>query len=130
MVKMRKEGSILIRSLFFVVIIFTLSLSIFRFQNLNLRSIHSILITKKITNYIDVIKNELYFNKQNSYIGNGIYIREENLNLKNYKEFNEIFENNVDDDENYFYLESKSPNVINITYFYKQKSLLSEEFEI
>ncbi len=130
MVKMRKEGSILIRSLFFVVIIFTLSLSIFRFQNLNLRSIHSILITKKITNYIDVIKNELYFNKQNSYIGNGIYIREENLNLKNYKEFNEIFENNVDNDENYFYLESKSPNVINITYFYKQKSLLSEEFEI
>lgn len=127
---MRKEGSILIRSLFFVVIIFTLSLSIFRFQNLNLRSIHSILITKKITNYIDVIKNELYFNKQNSYIGNGIYIREENLNLKNYKEFNEIFENNVDNDENYFYLESKSPNVINITYFYKQKSLLSEEFEI
>lgn len=130
MVKMRKEGSILIRSLFFVVIIFTLSLSIFRFQNLNLRSIHSILITKKITNYIDVIKNELYFNKQNSYIGNGIYIREENLNLKNYKEFNKIFENNVDNDENYFYLESKSPNVINITYFYKQKSLLSEEFEI
>lgn len=130
MVKMRKEGSILIRSLFFVVIIFTLSLSIFRFQNLNLRSIHSILITKKITNYIDVIKNELYFNKQNSYIGNGIYIREENLNLKNYKEFNEIFENNVDNDENYFYLESKSLNVINITYFYKQKSLLSEEFEI
>ena len=130
MVKMRKEGSILIRSLFFVVIIFTLSLSIFRFQNLNLRSIHSILITKKITNYIDVIKNELYFNKQNSYIGNGIYIREENLNLKNYKEFNEIFENNVDNDENYFYLESKSPNVINITYFYKQQSLLSEEFEI
>lgn len=127
---MRKEGSILIRSLFFVVIIFTLSLSIFRFQNLNLRSIHSILITKKITNYIYVIKNELYFNKQNSYIGNGIYIREENLNLKNYKEFNEIFENNVDNDENYFYLESKSPNVINITYFYKQKSLLSEEFEI
>ena len=85
MVKMRKEGSILIRSLFFVVIIFTLSLSIFRFQNLNLRSIHSILITKKITNYIDVIKNELYFNKQNSYIGNGIYIREENLNLKTIK---------------------------------------------
>lgn len=130
MVKMRKEGSILIRSLFFVVIIFTLSLSIFRFQNLNLRSIHSVLITKKITNYIDVIKNELYFNKQNLYIGNGIYIREENLNLKNYKEFNEIFENNVENDENYFYLESKSPNVINITYFYKQKSLLSEEFEI
>lgn len=130
MVKMRKEGSILIRSLFFVVIIFTLSLSVFRFQNLNLRSVHSALITKKITNYIDVIKNELYFNKQNSYIENGIYIREENLNLKNYKEFNEIFENNVDNDENYFYLESKAPNVINITYFYKQKSLLSEEFEI
>ena len=130
MVKVRKEGSILIRSLFFVVIIFTLSLAIFRFQNLNLRSVHFVLITKKITNYIDVIKNELYFNKQNLYIGNGIYIREENLNLKNYKEFNEIFENNVDNDENYFYLESKSPNVINITYFYKQKSLLSEEFEI
>ena len=46
MVKVRKEGSILIRSLFFVVIIFTLSLSIFRFQNLNLRSVHFVFITK------------------------------------------------------------------------------------
>lgn len=130
MVRLRKEGSVLIRSLFFIVIIFILSSSIFRFQNLNLRSIHYVLITKKITNYIDVIKNELYFNKQNLYIGNGIYITEENLNLKNYKNFNEIFENNLDNHENYFYLESKSPSVINITYFYKQKYLLSEEFEI
>lgn len=129
MVKFKKDGSILIRNLFFIVIIFVLTLSILRFQSLNLKTMNSVLSTKKFTNYVDIIKNELYFNKQYLHIEGEVYIDEKNIKLNNYKDFKDIFENNYHD-ENYFCLRLKSENIIEISYFNKQKLFFSEIFEI
>lgn len=127
--KFKKDGSILIRNLFFIVIIFVLTLSILRFQSLNLKTINSVLSTKKIINYVDIIKNELYFNKQYLHIDSEVYIDEKNINSNNYKDFKDIFEKNYYD-ENYFCLRLKSENVVEISYFNKQKLFFSEIFEI
>lgn len=124
MIRLKKQGSILIRNIFFVSIILLLSLSLFRFQNSNLKNINLLLKSKNILNQIKIIKNELYFNQQYLYIGDGIYINKENLDLPKYKEFKEIFENTHTRMGDYFYLEfGKVENEINITYFSENEFL-------
>lgn len=129
MVKFKKNGSILIRNLFFIVIIFILTLSISRFQSLNLKSINSVLFMKKFNNYIDIIKNELYFNKQYLHVVDEVYIDEKNISSNNYKDFKDIFEKN-NYTENYFCLKLKDKNIVEINYFNKQKLCFSETIEI
>lgn len=125
----KKHGSILIRDLFFIIIIFILGLSIFRFQNLNLKNIGYVSIVRNVLDYVDLIKQELFFNKQYLHIYGGVYLNEEKLNENSYKELNEIFENDHYDD-NYFYLSFKSENVVEINYFLSEKLFLTEEIQI
>ncbi len=93
MIKFKRRGSFMLGNLFFVVIVFTLAISLLRFQSSNLKNMNSMLISKSFFDQLDVIKNELYFNKQYPYLGKGIYINPQNISTQNYKEFKEIFEN-------------------------------------
>lgn len=125
----KKHGSILIRDLVLIIIIFVLGLSIFRFQSSNLKNIGYVSFVRNVFNNVNLIKYELFFNKQYLHINGGVYLNEGNLDKKSYKELNEIFENNYYD-KNYFYLKFKSDDVVEINYFSNEKLFLTEEIQL
>lgn len=125
--KRRKEGSYLIRNVFFVVMIFMVSISLIKFQNISMKSVKSISSFQRINNLIEIIKNELFFNKQYLKLENYAYLYEEDINNQQYVELSDIFVDTNDSNENYFYLVSNFPaNSIDIQYFQKGKLILEQ----
>ena len=131
MTSFKKNGSMLIRNLFFILIIFVVIILIYNFQSVNLKSLNSVVLTKKINNPVDIIKNELHFNKQYLHITNKVYINEENLERQTYKELRELFEIDYDVDKNFFCIESNlNEGEITIKYFKKQELIFIDKLEI
>lgn len=90
----------------------------------------SVLFSNNVFNYLEVIKNELYFNKQYLHLENEVYIRQENIDKKNYKEFKEIFEGNYIGNGNYFHLVWNDSGEIIIRYFSENKGLFKNIFKV
>lgn len=104
MIKFKKRGSVLIKNLFSISILFILCLSILGLQNIKVKSTRSVAVAYDILYKIDIIKNELYFNRQYLYLPRDTYLNCESISLGSYKEFNELFENKYDNYSNYFHL--------------------------
>lgn len=124
----RKLGNMLMKNLFSLFIVFSIVLSIFKIQNLRIKHLYDVVLVNDIIQDIDIIKNELYFNEQYRYLNETTYIDFGNLENRNYKYFNDIFENSTINSSYYklFYRD----DVIKISCFVDGDELLSDEFEM
>lgn len=131
MIKVKKRGSILIKNLFSISIIFILCFSIANLQSIRIRSTRDVVRIYDALYKMDIIKNELYFNKQYLYMFEDTYLDYESINLGSYKEFNELFENKYDNNSNYFHLEfDEFSDEIHIEYVENGEVLLNDELII
>lgn len=123
----RKDGSYFIKNIFFVIMIFMISISLMKFQNIITKNVNSVLLFQKVNTLTEIIRNELIFNNQYLELKNYAYIYEENIGNQNYEKLSEIFEYTSNDYENYFYLVSNSStNSIDIQYFREGKLMLEQ----
>lgn len=127
----RKDGSYFIKNIFFVVMIFMISISLMNFQNIITKNVNSVLLFQKVNTLTEIIRNELIFNNQYLELKNYAYIYEENIDNQNYVKLSEIFEDTSNGCENYFYLVSNSStNSIDIQYFQEGKLILEQTLVI
>ena len=127
----RKDGSFFIKNIFFVVMIFMVSISLMNFQNIITKNVNGVLLFHKVNTLTEIIRNELIFNNQYLELKNYAYIYEENIDNQNYVKLSEIFEDTNNDCGNYFYLVSNSSkNSIEIQYFQRGKLILEQTLVI
>ncbi|BAK81399.1 hypothetical protein [Candidatus Arthromitus sp. SFB-rat-Yit] len=129
--KYKKRGSILFKSLFSIILVTTLCISISRMININLKTMRSVLLTNDITNKVDIVKHELFYNKQYLHIKGDVYINANNIKIGGYKELNQHFENYKYDNFEYFHLYfNEDMNDINIEYIKGDQKIFEDKLKI
>ncbi len=123
----KKNGSILIKNIFSISIVLLLCFGISSMQNIIIKNTRAVLVTNDILNKVNILRSEIYFNRQYEHLYTDTYIDPNKIEIGSYKVFHELFENNYNNNSPYFYLQfDKDGREVNIAYLDEGKRLFEE----